>query len=75
METRMNEGNTQRTKSPKVITPATIPLWPDTGKLLGISRGATYLAAARGDIPTVRIGGRILALVGPLHKMLGVIDE
>lgn len=29
---------------------------PEAGKLLGLSRGASYEAAARGDIPTIRIG-------------------
>jgi hypothetical protein len=33
-----------------------LPLWPDTGKALGLSRNATYDAARRGDIPTVPFG-------------------
>jgi hypothetical protein len=34
-----------------------LPLWPETGKLvLGLSRGATYSAAAKGDIKTVSFG-------------------
>ena len=36
---------------------ALLPLWPETGKnILGLSRGATYGAAARGDIKTVQLG-------------------
>jgi hypothetical protein len=36
---------------------AVLPLWPDTGKtILGLSRGATYAAAARGDIKTIQLG-------------------
>lgn len=32
-------------------------LWPQTGKtVLGMSRGATYAAAEKGDIKTVRVG-------------------
>ena len=32
-------------------------LWPEVGQnILGLSRGATYDAAARGDIKTVRLG-------------------
>jgi hypothetical protein len=57
------------------IKPATMPLWSDAGQLIGLGRVATYQAAQRGDIPTVRIGGRILALVGPLNKMLGITDQ
>jgi hypothetical protein len=36
---------------------AVLPLWPETGKLvLGLSRGATYSAAAKGEIKTVSFG-------------------
>ena len=36
---------------------ALLPLWPQTGRdILGLSRGATYDAAARGDIKTVQLG-------------------
>jgi hypothetical protein len=36
---------------------ALLPLWPEVGKnILGLSRGATYDAAQRGDIKTVRLG-------------------
>jgi hypothetical protein len=35
---------------------AVLPLWPETGKVLGLCRGATYAAAAKGDIKTIRLG-------------------
>jgi hypothetical protein len=36
---------------------ALLPLWPEVGKdILGLSRGATYDAAQRGDIKTIRLG-------------------
>jgi hypothetical protein len=35
---------------------AVLPLWPETGQILGLSRGATYAAARTGDIRTIRIG-------------------
>jgi hypothetical protein len=31
-------------------------LWPETGKALGLSRPATYAAAAAGQIPVVKFG-------------------
>lgn len=35
---------------------AVLPLWPEVGAILGLSRGATYRAADTGDIKTIRIG-------------------
>lgn len=53
---------------------ATIPLWPDTGTLLGLSKNSTYAAAAAGAIPTLHIGRRYIVPVAKLLKLLGV-DE
>jgi hypothetical protein len=33
-----------------------VPLWPTTGRALGLKRGATYAAAKSGEIKTIRIG-------------------
>jgi hypothetical protein len=33
-----------------------LPLWPETGTILGLCRNATYDAAARGDIKTIQLG-------------------
>jgi hypothetical protein len=35
---------------------ALLPLWPEVGEILGLSRGATYDAASRGDIKTISLG-------------------
>jgi hypothetical protein len=35
---------------------AALPLWPETGKVLGLRRGATYASAASGDIKVIRFG-------------------
>ena len=34
----------------------TVPLWPTAGKALDLKRGATYRAAAAGEIKTISIG-------------------
>jgi hypothetical protein len=34
----------------------TVELWPTTGRALGLTRGSTYAAAARGDIKTLDFG-------------------
>ncbi len=41
-------------------------------KLLGTGRNATYDAVHRGEIATMRVGGRILVLTAPLRKALGI---
>jgi excisionase family DNA binding protein len=46
---------------------------PEAAKQLGISRGAAYAAAGRGEIPTVRIGKRLLVPRAALERLLGGI--
>ena len=42
----------------------------EAGELLGLSRGSVYEAVRRGDIPTVRIGRRILVPMRQLDRLL-----
>ena len=41
------------------------------GRVLGLSRNGAYAAAARGDIPVVRIGRKLLV---PTHRLLALLD-
>ncbi|MGI8753571.1 MAG: DNA-binding protein [Acidimicrobiales bacterium] len=41
------------------------------GAILGIARNTSYAAAASGDLPTIRLAGRILVPVALLRRMLG----
>lgn len=44
---------------------------PEAGeRYFGLGRNASYAAAARGDIPTLRIGGRIFVPVAALDRKL-----
>jgi excisionase family DNA binding protein len=43
---------------------------PEAGALLGLSRNASYEAAKRGDIPTVRIGKLLRVPKLAFHKLL-----
>jgi excisionase family DNA binding protein len=48
----------------------------EAAKLLGVSRGSAYEAASRGELPTVRIGRRLLVPRAALLNMLSDrIDE
>jgi excisionase family DNA binding protein len=42
----------------------------EAGRLLGIGRNAAYEAARRGDIPTIRLGRRLLVPKAALDRML-----
>jgi hypothetical protein len=49
----------------------TMPIQAAGWKYFGLGRNASYEAAKRGEIPTVKIGGRLRALVAVLDKMVG----
>lgn len=44
---------------------------PEAGEVLGIGRAAAYAAADSGDIPTLRVGRRLIVPVARLRAMLG----
>jgi len=48
----------------------TMKLWPDVGTILGLSRSATYDAAARGEIPTIKFGRRTVVPTAALRRLL-----
>jgi excisionase family DNA binding protein len=43
---------------------------PEAGAMLGLSRNNSYIAAKRGDIPTIRIGKLVRVPKAAFHKML-----
>jgi hypothetical protein len=53
------------------VEPKFIPLWPDAGQQAGLGRNSTYKAADRGDIPTVRFGGRRMVPVAKWKEITG----
>jgi len=52
--------------------------WPATmtvseaARIIGISRSAGYRAVHKGEIPTIRIGGRLLVPTAKLRELLGM---
>lgn len=56
-------------KTPEIES-LTLPVWPDAGKLLGLGRNSTYDAVARGEIPVLRFGRRIVVPRRALERML-----
>jgi excisionase family DNA binding protein len=51
--------------------PLTITI-PEAAKLLGISRGAAYAAAAERTLPVLRIGRRLLVPRAALDRLLDI---
>ena len=43
----------------------------DAARLLGISRGLAYDAARRGELPTIRLGRRLLVPTARLLELVG----
>jgi excisionase family DNA binding protein len=43
---------------------------PEAARLLGINRNTAYLLAARGELPVLRLGGRVLVVRAALERML-----
>ena len=53
--------------------PKTISV-PEAGKLyFGISRNASYAAAARGDIPTIKLGPKLMRV--PVRALERLLDK
>jgi hypothetical protein len=48
---------------------------PAAGMFIGLSRAASYQAAKRGEIPTIRIGHRLLVPTARLRAMFGLDIE
>jgi hypothetical protein len=47
-----------------------LPLWPDVGEQLGLSRNGTYDAAKRNEIPTLRFGRKLVVPVERFERLL-----
>jgi hypothetical protein len=47
---------------------------PLAGRVFDLSRNAAYAAVRKGEIPSIRLGGRIVVPTAQLRRMLG-IDE
>ena len=53
------------------MMPATITV-DQAGRVLGLAKSTAYDAVYRGDIPSLRIGRRIMVPVHELLRMLGI---
>ena len=51
-----------------------LPLWPETGKVLGLRRGATYAAARSGAIKTLRFNRLLRVPTAWLKQKLDLVE-
>lgn len=58
-----------RMPDPWTVTVVTVPI---AGQLLGMSQAAAYRAAARGDLPTIKLDGGLRVPVALLYGLLGL---
>jgi hypothetical protein len=58
----------------KLDSHTAVPLWPDAGMALGLTRGHTYRGASTGDIRVFRIGRLKRVPTSWLRQQLG-LDE
>ena len=68
MQTRDKRGQKKKKAAVKIRHTISVP---EAGlEYFGLSKNASYEAAKRGEIPTIKIGGRIRAVVAALDRML-----
>ena len=67
--TVISSGNHHYSASVMDIEKQTLTI-EEAARVLGVGRNKAYEAAHRGEIPTIRIGKRILVLREPFKKML-----
>lgn len=56
------------------MTPLAVSV-PEAGRLIGLSRSSAYAAVQRGEIPSVRIGGRVLVPLRQLEELVNTQKE
>lgn len=49
-----------------------INAWPETGELVAMTRSQLYIAIAAGEIPSLRVAGRIKIPTALLLQQLGI---
>lgn len=56
----------------EALAQATVSV-PDAGAVFfGLARNAAYEAARRGDMPTIKVGGKVRVPVAPVAEKLGL---
>ena len=65
----VRQGDAVPAEASPVLLPLTYSV-PEAARLLGINRNTAYELAARGDLPTIRLGKRVLVVRAGLARLL-----
>lgn len=68
------EAGTGSVRFPDPLLRPTMDI-PEACRWLGIGTSAGYRAAKLGDLPTIRVSGRLLVVTAGLAKMLGLGED
>ena len=70
------QSDRRRTGPVDVLSPdRTVITVEEAGAVLGISRSTAYQCVKRGEIPSLRLGRRVVVPVARFRKMLGMDSE
>ena len=47
----------------------------EAGRAIGVSRNVAYRGVKSGEIPSIKVGGRLVVPTGPLRRLLGIEGE
>jgi hypothetical protein len=73
MNSNSEDGEMPRDEILKMLEErATVPLWPQAGRALGLSRGQTYRVAKKGKIETLGLGREMRVRTSWLRQTLGL---
>ena len=67
--------HTDRAPIPTASERPTLTVWPEAAAILGLCKASAYAAAERGEIPTIRVGRRLLVPTAALRRMLQIDPE
>lgn len=70
--TQLQDGLSAHSLMPKQLEGRLIVTVPEAGALLGLSRNSAYDAAKRGEIPTLKLGNRLVVPVPRLLELVGI---
>jgi hypothetical protein len=70
----MKKKRKKKTRGPRSESPYGLSV-PEAGRLVGLGRNASYQAAKRRQIPTIRLGGVIIVPKQKWLRILGALTK